>query len=279
MARILVPTDLSPNSMTGLRFAIQLAAQRNSELVFIHITELLQDDAILPSGPGSPRDLSRKNLQQELEIFVQEGYRSMRVRPPGYRCELYYQFGVVNSVLDYAGKNACDYICISTRGAGRVRKLFGTNASELIKVSEIPVICVPSDYEVSAVTRILYASDLKNYELELEKVVRFAENINGQIDMLHFFDAPISDSEEYTKEAQWEEKLQYKITFHHRVRAGKKKLADELDQAVAEFFPSILVMFTEQDRTFFESVFSSSKAEEYSFRTKVPLLVFNKSSG
>lgn len=195
MARILVPTDLSTNSMTGLRFAIQLAAQRNSELVFIHINELWKDDAILPALPGSPRDLSRKKLQQELEAFVQEAYNSMQVPATSYHCEVYYQFGVVNSVIEYATKNACDYICISTNGAGTVRKLFGTHASELIKESIIPVVCVPVDYEVRAVTRILYASDLKNYEQELGKVVQFAANINGQIDMLHFFNSAISDSE------------------------------------------------------------------------------------
>jgi hypothetical protein len=37
--------------------------------------------------------------------------------------------------------------------------------------------------------------------------------------------------------------------------------------------PSVLIMFTNQQRTFFQKLFLSSKAEELSFQAKVPLLV------
>lgn len=40
MEKVLVTTDLSVNSLAGLRFAIQLATQRNLELLFLHVSEL-----------------------------------------------------------------------------------------------------------------------------------------------------------------------------------------------------------------------------------------------
>ncbi len=277
MGKILVPTDFSPNSVAGLRFAIQLATRRKSELVFLHVSRLWIEDAVQPVQPGSPQDLSRQKLQKELESFVHEVYHSMNIKPTRYRCVIYYKFGVVNSLIDYAVENDCNYICISTHGARNVAKLFGTHTGELIKDSAVPILCIPKDYNGSAVTRILYASDLKNYEQELEKVVQFASTINAEIDMLHFFDTSVSYNEEHAKELKLEEKLKYKITFHHKIMDAKNKLPDELDRAVSEFSPSLLVMFTEQNRSFFELLFFSSKTEEYSFRTTVPLLVFNKS--
>src|SRR5690606_1416397 len=156
-------------------------------------------------------ELGRERLQKELDSFVLGVYNSMNVKPAGYVCVIYYKFGVVNSVIDYAVKNGCDYICISTHGAGNVRKLFGTNAGELIKDSSVPILCIPKDHKGSAITRILYASDLKNYEQELAKVVGFAETINAEVDMLHFFNTKISYNDEHTKELKLEEKLKYKI--------------------------------------------------------------------
>ena len=42
--------------------------------------------------------------------------------------------------------------------------------------------------------------------------------------------------------------------------------------------PSMLIMFTEQNRTLFQKIFLSSKSADYSFNPKIPLLVFNKSA-
>ena len=50
-----------------------------------------------------------------------------------------------------------------------------------------------------------------------------------------------------------------------------------LEKALKKSKPSLLIMFTEQNRTLFQKIFLSSDSAEYSFNAKVPLLVFNKS--
>jgi hypothetical protein len=39
----------------------------------------------------------------------------------------------------------------------------------------------------------------------------------------------------------------------------------------------MMIMFTQQNKSFFERLFLSSKSAEYTFKLNVPLLVYNKS--
>ncbi len=41
--------------------------------------------------------------------------------------------------------------------------------------------------------------------------------------------------------------------------------------------PSMMKLFTEQNSTLFQKIFLSGKSAEYSFKAKVPLLIFNTS--
>jgi hypothetical protein len=68
----------------------------------------------------------------------------------------------------------------------------------------------------------------------------------------------------------------YNINLHLEKRNLLETFVSEIEVAVAKSKPSLLVMFTEKNRTFFQKLITPSKSEEYSFKPKVPLLVFNK---
>src|SRR5690606_28706075 len=68
------------------------------------------------------------------------------------------------NILNYAENGAFDYICMGTRGAGTIEKIFGTNTSHIINKSDVPVIAVPKDYQSKTISSLLYASDLFDLE-------------------------------------------------------------------------------------------------------------------
>lgn len=278
MEKMLVTTDLSVNSVAGLRFAIQLSTQKELELVFLLAHELWDNSVYRNPALAGLINVEKAVIEKELESFVLKIYQSMNVKPDKYLCAIHYHFGVINSILDYAVNNSCRFICISTHGAGNVEKLFGTTTGELIKESETPVLCIPKSYESMPVSRLLYASDLSNFQNELEKVIAFGAPINAEILMMHFEKLPMTPGDMLTIEKELEKKFKYRVSFHCEKKDNNTSLLDSLDQAVERYAPSLLVMFTEQDRSFFELLFQSSKTERYSFRTAVPLLVYNKSS-
>ena len=53
-------------------------------------------------------------------------------------------------------------------------------------------------------------------------------------------------------------------------------LIANIEASIKKSKPSMMIMFTEQNGSFFDKIFLSSKSAEYSFNAKVPMMVFNK---
>lgn len=276
MKKILVTTDLSTNSTAGLRFAIQLATQAKLQLIFLYVNKIMKYTFVPDHEHKMLLEKERDDLRKELETLVHSVYRSMQITPEHYKCVLFYDFGVVNSIMEYAESNHCSYICISTQGAGNATKFLGTTTSTLISESKVPVLCIPKGYQARPVSRLLYFSDLVNHNQELKLVIDFARSVNAEVQMLHFLSPGSQSPVEHDLERALK-KFRYNVVTHiERRNAGT--LLEEIDEAVVKFDPCLLIMFTSQDRPFLDLLFLPSQSERYSFRTRVPLLVFSKQS-
>lgn len=158
-----------------------------------------------------------------------------------------------------------------------MKRLWGTNTGNLITHSLVPVIAVPHDYKTKKITNLLYTSDLLNLEKELKKVVSFARQLKASVELLHFT-SPLETLID-SKAIGTAVKLfsNANIRLHIENIDMVQTMVANIEKAVRKSKPSMLIMFTEQNRNLFQKIFLSSKAEEYAFQTKVPLLVFNKS--
>lgn len=276
MNRILVTTDLSANSKAAMRFAINLASQKKVELIFMHVHNVLRASTWNDATYDYYVSEDRENVMKELTSLVASVYKAMEVKPGKYRCEVYHQFGTIDAIEEYAKTNECDYICIATRGAGTLKKLFGTNTSALIKKSAVPVICVPKTYRVKPITKLLYTSDMTNYEAELAKVIAFAKPMKAEIELLHLSFPYEQLASKQVAEKDLKKKVRYDVSIHYETRDLDNSLMTDLEKAVKKAKPSLVVMFTQQDRSLFDRIFLGSAAEEFSYTTNLPLLTFRK---
>ncbi len=276
MKKILVTTDFSPNSTSGLLFAAQLATQMPAELTFCHILHILRPTSWDDATFQMHKDAEIEKAHTELVDFVSDFYKNAGIQLENSQYLVEDNASTGTAVSQYALKNTFDYICISTRGAGFVKKIVGNNTSMLIKNAEVPVITVPHHYQSqSPVSHILYASDLKHLEAELNKVVDFAKPLAAKVELLHF--NTIAESlESEAVQATIAQFLDYKVEVHLENTDYVKSLVVNIQAAVEKSGASMLVMFTEQNRTFFQKIFVSSKAAEYSFDSKVPMLTFKR---
>ncbi len=276
MNKILVTTDFSPKSKAGLRFAIQLASQHKYELTFFHLYHIMKptswSDATFEAYEKKETDKIEKNLNQ----FVDLVYKSIGIPSKNKKCEIRSSFHTDSNIREYAQKKKFSLICISTRGAGKLEKIFGTNTSNLITHSTVPVIAVPHNYRTSKITSILYASDLVNLKNELKKVVAFTKPLKAKVELLHFnYPSEIAISKNIMNKAV--KKISKNgIKLHRKNINIDKSLVSNIETVVRQSKPSMMIMFTKQNIGFFEKLFLSSNSAEYSFNTKVPLLVFNK---
>lgn len=277
MKKVLVPTDFSANSKSGVRFAINWASQQEIELVFVHVLYILKatrwSDAYFEKYAEQEKEL----CSTKFEKFIAGIYRQMNVKSGIHSYLIVQGISADVSILDYCSKNQdIDYICISTRGAGKFKKIFGTNTGNLITKSSIPVLAVPKNYKVADIRSVLYATDLRNYEDEIKKVVAFAQPLKIQIEAVHFTWPDEISFDVKTIEATFKKEFKYGLKLYFEKNDGTHSVIENLEKQIRIRKPSIVIMFTDQERTFFQKLFLSSKAEQMSFQLKVPLLVFNK---
>ncbi|GLU51694.1 universal stress protein [Dyadobacter frigoris] len=276
MKKILVTTDFSAGSKAGLRFAIQLASQSKFVLTFFHSYNIMSPTAWTAARIKDYETTETEKIQQKLDVFVQKVYQELGVQPEHCQCVIKSSVFAQSNIMDYAAENHIDFICISTRGAGKLQRLLGTNTANLINNSEIPVIAVPYTYKSKKITSILYASDLTNLDKELEIVAAFAKPINAEVQLLHFstFLETHIDPKKIEQATKKSDHLHMKLDIKFFEPA--ESLVSQIEAAITRTKPSMLVMFTEHHRSLFEKLFLSSKSAEYSYDPAVPVLVFNK---
>ncbi|MEO5889108.1 MAG: universal stress protein [Ferruginibacter sp.] len=279
MKKILVPTDFSTNSKSGVRFAIHWATRQKLELLFVHVLHILRPTQWTDTYFAKYSAQKEKLCRIKFEKFIADIYRQMNVKPGKYSSIIVNGISADITLLDYCRKRVdIDYICISTRGAGKFNKILGTNTGNLITKSQIPVLAIPKNYRVADVKSVLYATDLRNYADEIAKVVAFAQPLKTTIDVVHFTWPDEILFDEKMIEAAFKKEFKYGLKIYFKKNDGIHSLIKNLETQIRIRKPSVVIMFTNQERTFFQKLFLSSKAEELSFQLKVPLLVFSKNS-
>lgn len=276
MQKILVTTDLLEDSKAGMQFAIQLSIQNDAQLTFFHSFYILKPTSWNDKDVNIFENEEENKLQKQLNTFVDEVYKEMNVVNENKRCVIDSSVVTDSEIVEYAQSHDFDFICISTKGAGTFQRFFGTNTSHIITHSLIPVIAVPQNYHNAPISSILYASDLLHLEKELPKVVNFAKMFDANINILHINYATDANNKKIKANKLISEYNNSKIHLNIVDAGFTESLITNIEAMIDEIRPSILVMFTEQHRNFFEKMFLASKAAGYSFNAKVPLLVFHK---
>ncbi len=281
MKKILVTTDFSSNSRKAIRFAMQLASQNNYKLIFYNVTDVMKKLSIWDNIYYSDYESrERKKSQEKLEKLVARIEKASNFSNLNYECvcELNSNplLNVSKQIISFAENVKANYICVSTRGAGTIDKLFGTIASALILKSTVPLFVIPKNYKISSLTKILYASDVDNIDLEMKKVAEFGASLKAKIFILHY------DYDNYLKQNKEKlEKIAKKhesedITFQYKKLNPKYTINYHIKKDVMLLKASLVVLFTKQNRKWFDRLFATHHATNMSFNTKVPLLIFRK---
>ena len=272
--KIIVPTDFSANSKAGIRFAIQLASQNNSILVFYHCIELLKPMKWTNGQFNTYVKNQLDSTETQLRAFVEKCYDDA-VSKGKFECVAERGSDPKKSVVKYAVAVKAAAICMATRGAGKIAKVMGTNSSGILATSPVPVFVIPSGYRKTPITNILYASDLAHLRPELKRVTDFTSSINGNLHVYHYTE-DLEDSKTSKKlltiQSQYS-KSGISFVFD---KFDDKSFSEKFEEDLKKSKASLGILFTNQKRNWFDKLFSGSNSAEVSFTSKVPILVFAK---
>lgn len=277
MIRILVPTDLSTASRPGLRFAIQWSKQQEAKITFVHVLYIPRPTAWSDKQFQAFAAAEKIRCRQKLDKFVSDTFRKLDTVDVSHS-RLILEGASPDIVLcDYCRQHPeTDFICMGTRGAGKLKKIWGTHTGNLITHSPVPVIAVPENYRTRPVTRLLYATDLSGYKDELKKVAAFATPLKATVNVLHLTLPGEVKLDRELMEEVFKRDYSCDLKFNFRTTDPGQTLVGNLQHEIANLRPSLVIMFTDRDRTLFQRIFFPSRSESLAFDLKTPLLVFGK---
>jgi nucleotide-binding universal stress UspA family protein len=211
--------------------------------------------------------------KEDLEAFVNEISGKLTTNEQ-------INFKVVNgasfsdTVRREAKKLHTGLIVMGTRGARGIRKyVLGTNTASVIEVSHVPVLAVPELGEFKSFNNVVYATDLKDVDYELQILIPYLEKFNSKVHLLHV-------TPSLKEVAALEKKVAASISKAEISNVVAKVIVNkEVDEAIdyyiSESKADLLAMFT-HDLTFYEKLFNRSVTRQMAFHNKVPLLAFRQ---
>jgi len=276
MKRILVTTDFSTNSTSAIRFAMQVSKQTGAELIFYHVIEIMKPTSWSRDKYAKFEVATIAENSEKLEKFVSSAGKNLSssVRKIKYVVEI--GTDVTGFVIKAARKNKADFICISSKGAGNVKRLFGTNSSALIMHSPIPLAIIPPNYKGEKITKLFYASDLDGLKREMKVVQELASDLNAATSVYHYDYMLQEGSSTKRLEKIAAPYSSKKVKFIFKRQEIDISLSEHLSRDIKKEDPSALILFTKQNRNWFDRLFNPSETASFSFNAHVPMLVFRK---
>lgn len=274
--KIVVTTDFSSNSKKGILFAMQLAHQTNCELIFYNVVQIYQPTIWDTTYYNVFEVDELQRSQDALEIFIDKIYKENNFGNQNFKCICEIGMSASNEIIEFANKHMANYICVSNLGEGKLSQLFGTTASQLIAFSPTPVLIVPKNYRLKPIESLFFASDFKNFEEEFQKINEFCKPIDAKLDVYHYDYKWFLNTNKNKFDRIRMKHHTIDVTFHSRKLDSGTPLLDHLEKDITKAKPSLVVLFTKQNRNWFDRLFLSSLSNELAFDTKTPMLVFKK---
>jgi nucleotide-binding universal stress UspA family protein len=140
MKRIVVATDGSPSSGEAVEFGVELAAEHDAELIFVHVVPAL--DVVPITGYGAlggavvhrPTELDHEILEEAAAVAAERAVVSTTALLTG---------NTVDEIVAYADSHQVDLIVVGSRGrSGIVGALLGSVSRGVLDESKIPVAVV-----------------------------------------------------------------------------------------------------------------------------------------
>ena len=141
--KILLPTDLSKEGERALQAVTSLGRESGATVVLLHVIENV---GVAPVGGTIPAPSYLPGTKQEIERA--RGLLAERKKkfPSGVELvtEVLVAPSVPHAIADYAAKNGCDLIALSSHGRTGFRRLvMGSVAEAVLRSARVPVLVFP----------------------------------------------------------------------------------------------------------------------------------------
>lgn len=270
MINLLIPTDFSPAARTALNYGVALASKLDASIHIIHMIHVESfTHAAAQVHMNMILEKMTENAQHDLHKLAEElkqTHKKLKIKTDSLQGEF-----LSSTINSYVKDHGIDLVVMGTRGAsGILGNILGSNASDVIARSSVPVLAVPPGTTYGKHPRIILTTDLNNLEPKMRIIAPLAAVLESGITLLH-----ISTDGSHTSKEEDDIKKRFSSEFNIKDLHVKIIQNASIENGIHDFAlahqPCILAMFTHKSG-FFDKLFGKSVTRKVVFHTEVPLL-------
>lgn len=271
--RIVLLTDFTPLSKVAIEYAIRLGATVKSEFTILNIIRF----------DGVPKaNLRMKQIEKSLvQVAEEEGANLISEIKSKIKGDYKIEFKAIRAhtvaemVKRYTEKNKTNIVAMGSRGASVMKKvrLGGTTVS-VIDDSPVPVLAIPEYAKFKNLEKIVYASDLKDTQKELDIILEFAKIYGSHVHMIHVVAAMDKkvEASKLSVEAMIKKSNYRKIDFKLIL---EEDIPTAIDAYIKETKADLLTTFTHK-LSLEEKLFAKSVTRTLAYLGTIPLLAIKR---
>jgi nucleotide-binding universal stress UspA family protein len=277
MKTILFPTDFSENAVHASRYAGMLMKLLDANIVLLHVYHVPMVPAYNASFEmADPISETENIVKEDLKAFAVEFMRSSNIPVERVTQRIEYGFAA-EKTIEVATEIKADLIVMGTEGASdMIDKWLGTHAQEVMKTAECPVFIIPNNVPIDYPQRILYAADFKDDEIHaVQKVLDLAKPLGATCKVVHIHEEFEPNIGHIFEETIKELEAKFKDDDVTVQQFHRDDTIEGLETYMKTYQPDVLAMAI-HEKSFLDSIFSSSKSQHFIQEAKIPMLTFKK---
>ena len=262
--KILIPVDLSENSLLALEHGTFMAKLFKADVALTHV--------VVPAGVFGMKD---HPIDPEIESRLHKLAEDIRIKN-GCKVELIIKHGKISKqVVEAAKESKTDLIMLGTHGVSGFEEFFmGSNAFRVITESHCPVLSVQEHAQKMGFSKILCPIDNSSASRQkLRYAAELAKHFNSQIHLLGILSV---EEDELTAKFnkmfdQMEEYLTKRdIKFKSELVYGDN-IANTTMKYAEKIHADLITIMTEQEDNF-GGLFLGQYAQQIVNHSKIPVL-------
>lgn len=268
MKKILFPTDFSSTAENAFQYAINIASSYDAEIIVLHIAEskmkeeYLREDNFYKNQEIKMREIIKNHQINDLKISFQIDRGNL--------------LDVVHNTI--SDKNI-DMIVMGTNGASGIgKKIWGTNAVDVMESVHIPVISIAHQAEYKGIKKIGITTIFKDSDKKIiEEVLKIAQYFNAKVNIVHIMEygGNMDKKELFVNEKINEWKLLFNNENLEFIIKKSEDIKKEIIQTIKEDEIDILVT-AKKNLSFIDSLFYPSITSSLISSGKVAMMVVNE---
>lgn len=287
MKTLLVPTDFSACADLAAKQAIMLAEKLKASVYFLHAVSTPVDWASYASSVPSKHVLSPKEIEKNFPetkariASAQNKLTALVKQAEKKGINAYAETGynlAHKDIMAFAVRKKVDLIVMGSTGAGAVKGLLlGSNASKVIRLSEVPVLVLSPNTKPTLPKNMVYASDFEEEALNknIHKLSDLCKKIGASPALLYINTPSFFESSQYSEKKLKNIQLKYGIKentyYTYNDFTVEEGIHNFCKQHQADF-----VALSTHGRKGVSRLFYDNIAEILAGRLEKPLLIFPK---